>query len=385
MEDQNVNNGSQYNPQTDYEEQEIDFKAIGLRLWAKRKFILKVFVVFCALGLAAALLQQPKYTATCTFVPQSGSKGSGGSLSSLAAMAGINLGDMSAGQDLSPTIYPQLLQNVDFRKELMRVPLHLKKYDEPVSMYDLMTDERYKKLSFSGVLGEVKKYTIGLPFTILAAIKGKPEDVVVPVEEGKTSPISTYTQDEYKCTNVLDKMVSVTVEKKEGYLTISATHGEDVASAELCQATFDLMDKYVTNFKLMNARKTEDYIRDRYEEAKADYEAKQLALARFVDANRGILTATAQVRHDQLMAEYNMSSSLYTELSKQLLQAEMKVKEDTPVLSPVQGVSVPMKKSNSRSKTLLTWAFLGFILACGAVLGIDWLRNQGVNWPKDWE
>ena len=385
MEDQNVNNGSQYNPQTDYEEQEIDFKAIGLRLWAKRKFILKVFVVFCALGLAAALLQQPKYTATCTFVPQSGSKSSGGSLSSLAAMAGINLGDMSAGQDLSPTIYPQLLQNVDFRKELMRVPLHLKKYDEPVSMYDLMTDERYKKLSFSGVLGEVKKYTIGLPFTILAAIKGKPEDVVVPVEEGETSPISTYTQDEYKCTKVLDKMVSVTVEKKEGYLTISATHGEDVASAELCQATFDLMDKYVTNFKLMNVRKNEAYIEELYEEAKADYEAKQLALARFVDANRGNLTALTQVRRDQLQAEFNLSSSLFTEISKQLLQAEMKVKEDTPVLSPVQGVSVPMKKSNSRSKTLLTWAFLGFILACGAVLGIDWLRNQGVNWPKDWE
>ncbi|MBQ0087471.1 MAG: lipopolysaccharide biosynthesis protein [Bacteroidales bacterium] len=385
MEDQNVNNGTQYNPQMDYKEQEIDFKAIGLRLWDKKKFILKVFVVFCALGLAAALLQQPKYTATCTFVPQSGSKSSGGSLSSLAAMAGINLGDMSAGQDLSPTIYPQLLKNVDFRKELMRVPLHLKKYDEPVSMYELMTDERYKKVTFSGVLGAVKKYTIGLPFTIIAAIKGKPEDVVVPVEEGKSSPISTYTQDEYKCTKVLDKMVSVIVEKKEGYLTISATHGEDVASAELCKATFDLMDKYVTNFKLMNARKNENYIRDRYEEAKADYEAKQLALARFVDANRGVLTATAQVRHDQLMAEYNMSSSLYTELSKQLLQAEMKVKEDTPVLSPVQGVSVPMQKSNSRAKTLAIWVFMGIIVSCGLVLGFDWLRAQGLNWPKKWE
>lgn len=378
MEEQNLNNIAQ-------EEQEIDFKAIGLRLWAKRKFILKVFAAFVVLGLLAAIFQQPKYTATCTFVPQTGSKSSGGSLSSLAAMAGINLGDMSAGQDLSPTVYPQLLGNVEFRKELMRVPLHLKKYDEPVSMFDLMTDEKYRKLTFSGVLQGVKKYTIGLPFTILAAIKGEPEDVVVPTEGGRTSPISTYTQDEYKCTKALDKMVSVTVEKKEGYLTISATHREDVASAELCQAVFDLMDKYVSDFKLMNARKNESYIRDRYEEAKEDYEAKQIALARFVDANRGNLTALAKVRREQLQADFNLSSSLFTEISKQLLQAEMKVKEDTPVLSPIQGVSVPMKKSNSRSKTLLTWAFLGFVLACGAVLGIDWLKAQGMKWPENWE
>ena len=374
MEDQNLNNIAQ-------EEQEIDFKAIGLRLWAKRKFILKVFAVFCALGLAAALLQKPIYTATCTFVPQSSSKTSAGSLSSIAAMAGINLGDMTGSQNLSPTIYPQLLSNVDFRKELMRTPLHLKKYSEPVSIYDLMTDPKYRHFS----LGVVKKYTIGLPFTIIAAIKGEPEEVVVPQDGGHTSPISSFTQAEYKCSKVLDKMVSVTVEKKDGYLTVSAVHNEAVASAELCQAAFDLMDRYVTDFKLMNARKTEAYIRDRYEEAKADYESKQLALARFVDANRGALTATAKVRHEQLMADYNMSSSLYTELSKQLLQAEMKVKEDTPVLSPVKSVSVPMTKSNSRSKTLLTWAFLGFILACGLVLGFDWLKGQGVNWPKNWE
>lgn len=378
MENQLINNAPA-------EEQEIDFKAIALRFWAKRKFIIRIFIIFCVLGLIAALLQQPKYTATCTFVPQTSSKTSGGSLSSLAAIAGINLGDMTGAQDLSPTIYPQLLSNVEFRKELMRVPLHLKKYDEPVSMYDLMTDPKYKKLTFASVLSSIKKYTIGLPFTILAAIKGKPEDIVVPTEGGQISPISSYTQDEYKCTKALDKMVSVTVEKKDGFLSISATHSEDVASAELCRAVFDLMDRYVTDFKLMNARKSEGYIRDRYEEAKADYEAKQLALARFVDANRGSLTATAQVRHDQLMADYNMSSSLYTELSKQLLQAEMKVKEDTPVLSPVQGVSVPMRKSNSRSKTLLTWAFMGLVLACGSVLGIDWLRSQGMNWPKSWE
>lgn len=385
MEDKNLNNISRYDSRMDYEEDEIDFKAIGLRLWAKRKFIFKVFAVFCALGLMSALLQTPKYTATCVFVPQTSSGSTGGSLSSLAAMAGINLGDMSGSNDLSPAIYPQLLQNVNFRKELMRVPLHLKKYDKPMSPLDLITDKENKKLTMGGVLEGIKKYTIGLPFTILAALRGEPEDVIIPSEEGAPSQISAYTRDEYKCSKVLDRQISVIIDKKAGFFTISASYSEDIASAELCQATFDLMDKYVTDFKLMNARKNEAFIEELYEEAKADYEAKQLALARFVDANRGNLTATAQVRRDQLQAEFDLSSSLFTEISKQLLQAEMKVKEDTPVFSPVQGVSVPMHRSNSRTMTVLIWAFLGLFFAIGAVLAFDWLRKQGVNWPKNWE
>ena len=71
-------------------------------------------------------------------------------------------------------------------------------------------------------------------------------------------------------------------------------------------------------------------------------------------------------------------------MSKQLLQSEMNVKEDTPVLSPVEPVSIPMQKANSRSKTLIIWAFFGFCLAVGSVLGFDWLKKQGINWPKNW-
>ncbi|MCQ2066262.1 MAG: hypothetical protein MJY65_01215, partial [Bacteroidaceae bacterium] len=74
-----------------------------------------------------------------------------------------------------------------------------------------------------------------------------------------------------------------------------------------------------------------------------------------------------------------------TEVSKQLLQAELKVKNDTPVLSSVKPVGVPMKKSNSRSKTLMAWVFFGIIVSCGSVFGFDWLRSQGLNGPKNWE
>lgn len=363
------------------EESSIDYKALALRLWAKRKYILYVCCVFVMLGLMAAIFQKPVYTSSCTFVPlSSSSKGSSGSLSSLAALAGINLGDMSAGESLSPLIYPQLLSNVEFNKELMRVPLHFEDYDEPVSMYDLKTDPKYRKFS----LGVIKKYTIGLPFVILGAIRGEKPEIVVP-GGGAEKKVIAYTKDEYEVYKSLSKMISLTVEKKDGYLTLSARSNEALVAAELCRGALNLMQKYISDFKQNQAKDNLAYLQARSEETRADYLAKQMELAQYTDANRGVPTATSQTRRQQLSSEYELAFALYTEVSKQLLQAELKVKNDTPVLSEVKPVDVPMQKSNSRSKTLAVWVFLGVIVSCGSVFGFDWLRAQGLNWPKKWE
>ena len=363
-----------------------DLMNICKRLWEKRKYILYVFGAFFVLGFAAAIFQKPVYNSSCVFVPQTGGKSkASSSLSSLASMAGISLGDMVTSEELSPLVYPKILQSVEFNKELMRVPFHYKKWDEPVSMYDLATDKKYRTFSVGAIFGAIKKYTIGLPGVILGAIRGKQPDIVVPEGKGGKKPISVYTKDEYEIAKRISENISMNVEKKDGYITLSCKAGEALVAAELCRAAMDLLQKYVTDFKLSHARSTNDYIEGRYEEAKADYEAKQLALAQFTDANRGAMTATAQVKRDQLLSDYNIAYAMFTEMSKQYLQSEMKVKEDTPVLAEVEPVSVPMKKANSRAKTLFVWCFLGALAAAGSVLGFDWLKKKGINFPKNWE
>ena len=58
-----------------------------------------------------------------------------------------------------------------------------------------------------------------------------------------------------------------------------------------------------------------------------------------------------------------------TEMAKQLEQAKMQVKKDTPVFTINQPVTVPLKSSNSRAKTLIIWTFFGFVLGCVLVIG----------------
>ena len=96
------------------------------------------------------------------------------------------------------------------------------------------------------------------------------------------------------------------------------------------------------------------------------------------------MTATTQIRKEQLKADYDLAYSAFSTMSQQLLTAEVKVREDTPAFAAVDPVSVPLKKANSRVKTLLTWIFLGFFFGLATVFGLDWLQTQGINWPKRW-
>lgn len=364
--------------QNNLDEQEIDIMAIIARLWSKRKFIIKVTCIFAVIGLFVAIFSPKVYTSSCTFVPQ-GSKKTNSSISSLAALAGINMGNMSAGETLSPLIYPQILDNIDFKKELMYSKIKFAEYDEPIALIDYYTNPEYAKFN---LIGFIKKYTIGLPGMIIGKIKAAivKEDDDVEAGSGTGNAMKSYSKNEYACAKVLGTCVSMSLEEKKGYITISAQMGEPLAAAQLCQITFDLLQKYVTEFKISKAKNQQSFIQGRYDDTKAQYEEKQRALAQFMDANKVISSAQARTELERLTSEYNMANAIYTEMAKQRLQADIQVKEDTPILTAVKPVAVPFNKSKpQRAKILVLWCFFGGVLGCGFIFSNDWLIEHGIE------
>lgn len=360
------------------EEQEIDIMAIIARLWEKKKFIIKVTAIFAVIGLFVAIFSPKVYTSSCTFVPQS-TKKTNSSISSLAALAGINMGNMSSGETLSPLIYPQILDNIDFKKELMYSKINFAGYDEPIALIDYYTDPQYAKFNLIGV---IKKYTIGLPGMIIGKLKSLiTKEDLEDLNSGSitnNASLKFYSKNEYLCALILNSCVSMSLEEKKGYITIVVQMGEPKAAAQLCQITFDLLQKYITEFKISKAKNQQAFIKGRYDDTKAQYEEKQKALAQFMDANKVISTAQARTEQDRLIAEYNMANAIYSEMAKQLLQADIQVKEDTPILTAVQPVSVPYINSKpQRSKILFIWSFFGCFLGCGVILGGDWIKGKG--------
>ena len=357
---------------------EIDIVSLIMNIWEKRRLIVKATCCFFILGIFVALVMPRKYTATRVFITQSNSStGKAGSLSSLASLAGINLGDELQDGPMSPLVYPQILSNVEFQKELMMTPITFKGIDGDVSFYDYYTDPQYDKHPF---LTGLKKYTIGLPGTLMKLMRG--DEDLKNNSLGNGSRILSMTRKEAEVAKELKERVSLTVDKKEGFITISSTMPEALAAAQLNEALFSLLRKYVSEFKINKSQKYLDYIQMEYDQAKKDYENIQVQYAAFRDANRGVKTAVAEVEAERLASEVALNQQLYTSLANNLLAAKVKVNEENVVFTDISPVSVPDKAANSRSKTVLGWTFLGFILACGWVLVQHILKEQLVNFRK---
>ncbi len=365
------NTNHTYQPQ----EEEIDLIEILKPLWIKRKFILKIVVIFMFLGLVIALLTPKQYTASTTIVPQSSdNKSSMGGLSGLAAMAGINL-NTSTSMGISPKMYPQIINSVPFQLELMNAPVKFSTIEKPISVYQYY-DEFYKP----GFLSILKKYTVGLPGVIVNAIKDKNNENKIPAANQLDEQPIQLTQKQVKIKKITEKLIEANINDKEGYVKLSCTMPDAVACADLVEVSQNLLQKYVTNFKIKKAKAQHDFIESRYNEAKKRYEDAQMRLAYFRDHNQDMATSMARAQVDQLNGEFTLQYNVYSELAKQLEQAKIQVKEDTPVFSIIEPVMVPKEKSKpNRPMIIAVFIFLGFIGSCGYILGKQYWKDIKVK------
>ena len=368
-----MDNNKEYNNPEVQEEEGIDIMAMLRGLWDGRKTIIICTAIFLVLGLLSALTMKRTYSVTSVMVPQLGSSKNSG-LSSLASLAGFDMGMANTGAELSPLIYPQIVSSVPFRLALMHAPLHYEKCDTAISMFDYVQSD-YNKPT---VVDYVKRYTIGLPGVIIGAIRGKQEEPTYTVGggEGPSDPRPVVmSAKEYKMQQAFGQIVSLDVDKKEGYITLVVNGSEPVQTAELAMKAQQLLQDEVTRFRVEKSESELAYIQARYDEIKAENERYQVMLASARDRSQNVATTTARVGTDRIQTKYNVSNAVFTEMAKQLEQAKMQVKKDTPVFTVIQPVTVPMKPANSRAKTLIVWTFLGIVLGCGIVIVKGY-------WPK---
>ena len=245
----------------------------------------------------------------------------------------------------------------------------------------------YRKFDF---FKDVLFFSYGWPLALLSSLMGNQDELqddivfLESTEDARVSRIGFFSEDEYDALKKIVDNISIDVDKNDGFLELKCKMDEQFAAAELCEAVFNLLEKYITSFKVEKASQTLEYIQGRYEDIHLEYQKKQMALAEFNDANRGILSATAQTRRDQLVADYNLTYSIFADITKKCMQAEMQVKEDQPVLSIVKSIVVANERSNSPALILLIFTFLGGMLAVGSVIGFDFLKKQGSKWPEWW-
>lgn len=352
-------------------EEEIDIMDLLRRLWSERRFIIKVTGWVLLIGLVFALFGEVKYRAASIMTPQTGSEMQGGNLWGLAAMNGINLGSADPSGGLPPTLYPMIVSSVPFQRELMQTAVTLEGRDAPVTLIEYFTERGYRKFSLFPFL---IKYTVGLPGVILKAIRGKENDSVVSQTAGG---MYILTRRENESIKILSKLVNVTVNDKDGYISIAATMPQAVMAAQAATRVQELLQQYIIEFKVKKVQANLDFIEERYIEAQTDFEDKQQALASFQDSHRNLSSALARTQESRLQNEYNLAFSLYSELAHQREHARIKVKEDTPVFTIIEPVTVPIEKAApQRTKIMIVSLFLGLFIGASIVIVRIWMRGE---------
>ena len=348
------------------EEQEIDLIELAQKVWAERKLVFKACGIAVLVGLVVAFSIPKEYTTEVMLAPESSAKTTTGSMSTLAAMAGINLSSASGEDALSPELYPDIVGSTTFLLELFDVKVKDQKGKIDTTLYAYI-DEYQRSPWWSVVLSAPFK-AVGWTMSLF---KDEPEKGT-----GKIDPFYL-TQDAERVANNLRERIAISVDKKTGVTTLAVTMQDPLISASLTDTVMHCLQNYITDYRTNKARHDLAFTERLYNEAKADYTEAQKKYAAFVDANQNIILLRYKAEQERLQNEMNLAYNVYNQVAQQLQMAKAKVQEITPVYTVVQPAVVPLRASKpSKAMILVGFVFLAGVGSMGWILFVrDWIKN----------
>ena len=310
---------------------EIDLIELLKIAWNSRKQIIIISFVFVLVGIAAALLSPIVYTSSTTFINSQTESSSGSGLSGVASLVGINLGGMSSGSEIPPTMYPQIGQSIEFKRALLDSYIDEK--------------EQIKLRSFLASYNSIEKSV---------------------TENSNKLFISEF---ENQLFDVMNGVISIGVNQKDGFVTILANMSESEYAANTCINAREILQEIVINNKIKSAKQKLEYSEKQLASKRIEFEEIQNKLAYFNDSNLNLVTSSVINERDKLEAEFQIINAVMIELSKQVEQRKLQVSEDTPVFSILKEASMSVKRSSpKRTQMVLIFGFIGFILSALFVL-----------------
>ena len=337
---------------------EIDLIELLKKIYLEKKLILKISILVTLFGVVYALFQPNEFTSSTTFIPQlsSGVKTGGSSLSGLASLAGINIGNMESSSEFPPSLYPQVIEGIPFKIDLLSSTINL-------NGGEILVKEYFYNQGYSlNILGTIKKYTIGLPSLLLGSFNSQD----VPLSK---SEIYSVSDEDQALFNTISNALFLSINDKEGFITISYTDTNKNVAAQVTQIAQNLLQEKIIEFKNKSSKEMLDFALKQYSDKKESYEKLQDEIAVFVDKNINISSSLFQNKLSRLESELNISESIVQQLASQVEQAKLQVNKDTPVFTTIQPVNIPFERSApKRSLIVIIFGFIGMIASVGYVL-----------------
>ena len=309
---------------------EIDLVEIFKKIYKSRKYILIISFSFALLGVAVALISPVKYSSETIFITQNQESNSS-SLSGVASLVGINLGASNFGGEIPSSMYPQVSNSPKFKRLLLNSYID---FDNKINLKQYLID--YYKLD---------------------------------IENDKINSDLYVSELENDCFKIIDKIITININQKDGFISLSSTLPVAEYSANLTINAKEILQEIIINNKIESANQNLIFSQRQLEEKKLIFDEIQAKLAYFSDSNLNSVNSFVINERDKLEAEFQIINAVVTELSKQVEQSKLQVSKDTPVFSTIKEAVIPVEKTSpKRTQIVLIFGFIGLIISIISVL-----------------
>ena len=312
---------------------EIDLVEILKKIYKSRKFILIISFSFALIGVAVAMLSPIKFSSETIFITQNQESNSS-SLSGVASLVGINLGTSNFGGEIPSSMYPQVTQSPKFKRLLLNSNID---FDNKINLKQYLID--YYKLN---------------------------------TENDKINSDLYVSELENACFEIINEIISVDVNQKDGFITLSSTLPVAEYSAILTKKAKEILQEIIINNRIESANQNLIFSQQQLEEKKLIFDEIQAKLAYFSDSNLNSVNSFVINERDKLEAEFQIINAVVTELSKQVEQVQLQVSKDTPVFSTIKEAVIPIKRTSpKRTQLVIIFGFIGVVISTGFILTKD--------------
>ena len=295
-------------------------------MWAAikkhRKLYLKVLPVAFVLACLIAISIPRYYNCKILLAPESGGGTSSmGALASLASSLGVNIGSggSSSGDAITPTLYPDMMNSVDFKVSLFPVKVKRKMDKEPMTYYDYLKNN-WKEPWWEDLFG-----------------------LIAPKKE-KDTLVNTFelTLEQARIAGLINKNVVCSIDKKTNLISINVKAQDPNVAAQLADSVKTRLQDFLTAYRTQKARHDLAYAESLQRQAKKDYEHARQLYVDFMDSNKDLVMTSAQQKQIDLENDMQLQYNNYNALNAQVIAAKAKVQEVTPAFTPLQSATVPL-------------------------------------------
>lgn len=350
----------------DYNQQHIiDLKLIATTLWQQRKLFYWVLPITFVVSSALILCVPRQYKTSVVLAPEGGLDSSLGSLGSITATLGFNIGNLGTSDAIYPTIYPELVASPDFLVPLLETQvtsadgsIHTRYYDYMLKMQKhpfwwYPKTWLVRMLSF----GEAKK------------LGGRPVGDGQPAKEFDTFWLNKL---QLGVLSVMSKNITCFVDKQTDLITITVKDQDKLICATMADTVSLALQQFITSYRTQKARIDAEYYAQMREEALVNYQQAYETYVNYADSHFGLSQERYRIEADRLKRDMEQKQNICELFQQQYVAASAKLQENIPVYTVIQSASVPYKASSPKRVLFV----LGMLVLASIITSIWITRKQ---------